>query len=358
MLLGLLHPTKGHALLLGGDGTDPKINTRIGFLPEESYLYRFLNARETLDFYGRLFGLAPKVRKMRIEALLEMVGLKAVASRPIGTYSKGMARRIGLAQALINDPDLLILDEPTTGLDPIGTRQIKDLILKLAERGKTILLCSHLLADVEDVCDRIAILYGGRVQAEGQVRELLQQNGKRQIVTSAVSETAVERIGRILEEEHAEWEITSPMEKLETFFINTVVEAQQQARPTSGAVSTTQIGDFLMAEKSQASILDKLVSAPVLQDQPAAAPRTESITPVETHTPQPDRDLLSKLTKAAAPSETEHVAPVKPSAVDVPESRDTGQVNKSVLDALTGKTAPPTTEKPHERPKDGEVGHE
>jgi len=358
MLLGLLHPTKGHALLLGGDGTDPKINTRIGFLPEESYLYRFLNARETLDFYGRLFGLAPKVRKMRIEALLEMVGLKAVASRPIGTYSKGMARRIGLAQALINDPDLLILDEPTTGLDPSGTRQIKDLILKLAERGKTILLCSHLLADVEDVCDRIAILYGGRVQAEGQVRELLQQNGKRQIVTSAVSETAVERIGRILEEEHAEWEITSPMEKLETFFINTVVEAQQQARPTSGAVSTTQIGDFLMAEKSQASILDKLVSAPVLQDQPAGAPRTESITPVETHAPQPDRDLLSKLTRAATPSETEHVAPVKPSAVDVPESRDTGQVNKSVLDALTGKTAPPTTEKPHERPKDGEVGHE
>jgi ABC-2 type transport system ATP-binding protein len=357
MLLGLLHPTKGHALLLGGDGTDPKINTRVGFLPEESYLYRFLNARETLDFYGRLFGLAPKVRKMRIEALLEMVGLKAVASRPIGTYSKGMARRIGLAQALINDPDLLILDEPTTGLDPIGTRQIKDLILKLAERGKTILLCSHLLADVEDVCDRIAILYGGKVQAEGQVRELLQQNGKRQIVTSAVSETAVERIGHILEEEHAEWEITSPMEKLETFFINTVVEAQQQARPTSGAVSTTQIGDFLMAEKSQASILDKLVSAPVSEDKPAA-PRTEPIKPVETHAPQPDRDLLSKLSQAATTSGTEHVAPAKPSAVDVPESRDTGQVNRSVLDALTGKTAPPTTEKPRERPKDGEAGHE
>ncbi len=358
MLLGLLHPTKGHALLLGGDGTDPKINTRIGFLPEESYLYRFLNARETLDFYGRLFGLAPKVRKMRIEALLEMVGLKAVASRPIGTYSKGMARRIGLAQALINDPDLLILDEPTTGLDPIGTRQIKDLILKLAERGKTILLCSHLLADVEDVCDRIAILYGGKVQAEGQVRELLQQNGKRQIVTSAVSETAVERIGHILEEEHAEWEITSPMEKLETFFINTVVEAQQQARPTSGAVSTTQIGDFLMAEKSQASILDKLVSAPVSQDQPAAPPSTEPIKPVETQVAKPDRDLLSKLTRPGGTPHTEHVAPAKPSAAEVAESRDTGQVNKSVLDALTGKTAPPATEKPRERPKDGEAGHE
>jgi len=158
ILLGLLYPTKGKTAVLGGDSSNTKISARIGFLPEESYLYRYLNARETLDFYGRLFSLPSKVRKMRTEALLDMVGLKAVANRPVGTYSKGMARRIGLAQALINDPDLLMLDEPTTGLDPIGTRQIKDLILQLAKRGKTVLLCSHLLADVEDVCDRIAIL--------------------------------------------------------------------------------------------------------------------------------------------------------------------------------------------------------
>src|SRR5512135_618826 len=217
MLLGLLHPTKGHALILGGDGTNPKINKRIGFLPEESYLYRFLNARETLDFYGQLFGLAPKVRQMRIEALLEMVGLTAVAGRPVGTYSKGMARRIGLAQALINDPDLLILDEPTTGLDPIGTRQIKDLIIKLAERGKTILLCSHLLGDVEDVCNRIAILYGGKVQAEGRVTELLQKTDKRQIVTDAISDGTVDRIKSLLAAEHAQCEISSPMERLEAF---------------------------------------------------------------------------------------------------------------------------------------------
>ncbi len=358
MLLGLLHPTKGHALLLGGDGTDPKINRRIGFLPEESYLYRFLNARETLDFYGRLFGLAPKVRKMRIEALLEMVGLRAVASRPVGMYSKGMARRIGLAQALINDPDLLILDEPTTGLDPIGTRQIKDLIIKLAERGKTILLCSHLLADVEDVCDRIAILYGGRIQAEGQVQELLQQSGKRQIVTSAVSDAAIGKIQQILADEHAECEVTSPLEKLETFFINTVVEAQQQARPTSGAVSTTQIGDFLTAEKSQASILDKLVSAPVAEEEPVEPPHTEPPQPTEVATPEPDRDLLSELTKPMSTPQTEHVAPAKPSPPEVPQSADDGQVRKGVLDALTGKTPPTTTERPHEEPKDGEAGHE
>src|SRR5690606_23288701 len=109
----------------------------------------------------------------RIDMLLEMVGLEAVQRRPVGEYSKGMQRRIGLAQALINDPQLLILDEPTTGMDPIGTRQIKDLILKLAERGKTIILCSHLLSDVEDVCDRVAIMFGGKVRAEGTVDELL-----------------------------------------------------------------------------------------------------------------------------------------------------------------------------------------
>ncbi|HOV77960.1 MAG TPA: ABC transporter ATP-binding protein, partial [Sedimentisphaerales bacterium] len=289
MLLGLLHPTKGHALLLGGDATDPKISARIGFLPEESYLYRFLNARETLDFYGRLFGLDSATRQMRIEALLEMVGLKAVASRAVGTYSKGMARRIGLAQALINDPDLLILDEPTTGLDPIGTRQIKDLITKLAERGKTVLLCSHLLADVEDVCDRIAILYGGKIQALGRVKDLLQKTNKRQIVTDAISDATIERIRELLQKENAACEISSPMERLETFFLNTVVQAQRQATPTSGAVSTTQIGDFLTAKSGKETVLDKLVTATVSEKAEAGPIRTEKPSPRETVVPQPNR---------------------------------------------------------------------
>ena len=134
LLLGLLHPTKGKALCLGGDSTEPKISARIGFMPEESYLYRYLNARETLDFYGRLFGLPSRVRRMRIEALLDMVGLKPVANRPVGTFSKGMARRIGMAQALINDPELLILDEPTAGLDPIGTRKNNPALQSFARR--------------------------------------------------------------------------------------------------------------------------------------------------------------------------------------------------------------------------------
>jgi len=341
MLLGLLHPTKGKALLLGGDGADPKINARIGFLPEESYLYRYLNARETLDFYGRLFGLPAKIRTMRIEALLDMVGLKAVANRAVGTFSKGMARRIGLAQALINDPDLLILDEPTTGLDPIGTRQIKDLILKLAERGKTILLCSHLLADVEDVCDRIAILYGGKVHTQGQVRELLQQTNKRQITTDAISDSTVEKIRRLVEAENAECIVTSPMDRLEAFFIRTVTAAQQQAQPTSGAVSTTNIGDFLTQKEPMESILDKLVSAPISRQGSEQAPPTEKVAAAAGPQSRPDEGLLSKLTRLAQPSTPERPAgnqkvqtePVKPDTVE------RKGVKQGILDELTGRSS-------------------
>jgi ABC-2 type transport system ATP-binding protein len=350
MLLGLLHPTKGHALLLGGDGTDPKVSARIGFLPEESYLYRFLNARETLDFYGRLFKLNRDVRQMRIEALLDMVGLKAVASRPVGTYSKGMARRIGLAQALINDPDLLILDEPTTGLDPIGTRQIKDLILKLAERGKTILLCSHLLADVEDVCDRIAILYGGKIQAQGQVKELLQQADRRQITTDALSDTAVERIKHILDQERVAFEISSPLERLETFFIHTVAEAQQQAKPTSGAVSTTRIGDFLTGAEPTQSLLDKLVAVPQQPETASTAPRTEKVAERELPKNQARKDLLRELTRPTAPD----TKPVAPSPVQPTEDKQASpeQIKKNVLDALTGDSASEQTERTEKRDRE------
>ena len=357
MLLGLLHPTKGKSLILGGEGTDPRINARIGFLPEESYLYRYLNARETLDFYGRLFGLPAKVRKMRIEALLDMVGLKAVANRAVGTFSKGMARRIGLAQALINDPDLLILDEPTTGLDPIGTRQIKDLILRLAERGKTILLCSHLLADVEDVCDRIAILYGGKIQTQGRVRELLQQTSKRQITTDAISDTAVEKIKQIVRDENAECEVASPMDKLESFFIRTVTTAQQQAQPTSGAVSTTKIGDFLTQHEAVESILDKLVSAPISKQTSGEIPATEKVA-AESTRPKADEKLLSKLTSESEPSESQAVTREK--IQTEPVEATTGgqeQVREDILDKLTGGSGALSRDKSNtEKPQAGDSG--
>ena len=361
MLLGLLHPTKGKALMLGGEGSDPKINSRIGFLPEESYLYRYLNARETLDFYGRLFGLPSKVRKMRIEALLDMVGLKAVANRSVGTYSKGMARRIGLAQALINDPELLILDEPTTGLDPVGTRQIKDLIIKLAQRGKTILLCSHLLADVEDVCDRIAILYGGKIQTQGQVRELLQQTNKKQITTDFISESTVEKIKQLVHEENAECEITSPMDRLESFFIRTVQNAQKQAQATSGAVSTTKISDFLEKETRVESILDKLVTSSVSQEPPSKEVETEKVQAAETSEPEPDMELLTELTDSNVTSQIEKTSEeeeAQTEEVEAQESQPVEEINRDILNSLVGRSESENSKNKQEEDEDSQTGGE
>ena len=329
MLLGLLNPSKGRSLMLGGDSTSPKINSRIGFLPEESYLYKYLTARETLDFYARLFSLSSRVRKERIETLLDMVGLKAVANRPVGTFSKGMARRIGLAQALINDPDLLILDEPTTGLDPIGTRQIKDLIIELAKRGKTVLLCSHLLADVEDVCDRISILYGGRIQAQGHVDQLLQQAQKTQITTSAISAQVSEKIEQILKQEHCDFEIVKPMEKLETFFIRTVNQAQQEDVTTSGAVSTTKIGQFLTVKDSEKSLIDKLVTADIDDEKEKQEVETSRPEQVET-TNQPDSEILSSLTE-----EPKKQKPITTSQPTQTKTNDAEEVRKDILQQLT-----------------------
>jgi ABC-2 type transport system ATP-binding protein len=355
ILLGLLYPTKGKALCLGGDAANPKISARIGFMPEESYLYRYLNARETLDFYGRLFGLPAKVRKMRIEALLDMVGLKAVANRPIGTFSKGMARRIALAQALINDPDLLMLDEPTTGLDPIGTRQIKDLILHLAKRGKTVLLCSHLLADVEDVCDRIAILYGGKIQSEGKVKELLQQTNKKQIITGSISDTALKKIKQIVRDEQADCVVTSPMDKLETFFIRTVTTAQQLSSPTSGAISTTKIGHFLAPQAHPENILDELVSTPVSPEVPSKPPTTKQVVPVETSEPKPDEQLLSKLTEQAKPAESKPVVETKPVEPQAPRKE---QIKKSILDRLTSRSSTQNANREQtDKPQAGDSGN-
>jgi ABC-2 type transport system ATP-binding protein len=174
LLLGLIFPTSGKARVLGHAPGTPAVNQRIGYLPEESYLHRFLTGEETVDFYGRLFGLPRKERRRRTAELLDLVGLdRRACVRLLREYSKGMSRRIGLAQALVNDPELLLLDEPTSGLDPIGTREMKDLILHLKAQGKTILLSSHLLADVQDVCDRIGILDRGRLKELGRVRDLL-----------------------------------------------------------------------------------------------------------------------------------------------------------------------------------------
>jgi ABC-2 type transport system ATP-binding protein len=178
LLLGLLRPTSGDAFVFGRDPADQAVKHRLGYLPEETYLYKFLDAEETLAFFGRLFRLPAAVIRQRSAELIELVGLGHARKRRLGEYSKGMARRLGLAQALINDPDLVVLDEPTSGLDPLGSAEVKELILRLKKAGKTVLLCSHLLGDVEDLCDRIAILHQGVLRELGSVDELLRADDR------------------------------------------------------------------------------------------------------------------------------------------------------------------------------------
>jgi len=172
ILLGLIFPTEGTATIFGKGIADLSVRERIGFLPEDAYLYDVFNGEELLDFYAGLFGLPRKRRRELTDELLTLVGMQANRKVPFRECSKGMRQRLALAQALVNDPELLILDEPTSGLDPAGRHQMTRLILELKRRGKTILLCSHFLAEVEEVCDRVGIMYRGRLVAEGSLSEL------------------------------------------------------------------------------------------------------------------------------------------------------------------------------------------
>lgn len=354
MILNLLHPTRGQAMVLGGTCGQPEISSRIGYLPEESYLYRYLTARETLEFYGRIFGLPRSVRKARIETLLEMVGLAGMGNRAVGTFSKGMQRRVGLAQALINDPDLLILDEPTSGMDPMGTRQMKDLFVELARRGKTILLCSHLLADVEDICDRIGILYGGKMQVEGAVRDLLQHQDQTEITTGRLSDAALSQIQHIVKNEGQSCRIRRPMDKLESYFVQIVNRAQER-HATSGATAGTGISGFL-AERPvvrESSLLEQLVKADT-QMRPAAPPTTtEPTKPAAPAAAQADISLLSKLTAARSDAATPAPMTEPVTAAPVPVE----PIKRDILDGLIerkqktdGRTEPTRSDKTGDKP--------
>lgn len=227
LLLGLLFPTSGQALVFNREATEVTKNERIGYLPEESYLYRFLNAEETLDFYGRLFNMERRVRRQRSSDLIEMVGLGWAKRRQLKEYSKGMTRLIGLAQALINDPELLFLDEPTSGLDPIHTKEMKDLILRLRDEGKTIVICSHQLADVQDVCDRIAILYKGELKELGRVDALLKVRDVTEIRTSALGEEALAEIRQVVARHQGSvHSVGNPTTTLEDLFVHIIRESE------------------------------------------------------------------------------------------------------------------------------------
>ncbi len=351
IILGLLYPTRGRVSVFSRPPTDVAIKERIGYLPEESYLYPFLNARETLDYYGRLFQQPRHERTRRTEKLLEMAGLVHQARRRVGEYSKGMARRIGLAQALINDPDLLILDEPTTGLDPIGTRQIKDLIRDLARRGKTILLSSHLLADVEDVCDRVAVLYGGERRALGEVKELLGRGELTQIITERISAQTIERIRELIDrlERKAVVGVSTPTEKLEELFLRIVQEAQAAEVQTSGVRAGGALPEFLTERATEGTgVIESLVAA---AEEPEPSEPIVSA-PASTEAEAAASGVIDELVEAgAAPADEEQSAAAEGTAAepqrksgeaarqvkesDVEGRRDVPQADRAVIDSLT-----------------------
>ncbi|HAC91604.1 MAG TPA: multidrug ABC transporter ATP-binding protein [Planctomycetaceae bacterium] len=233
LLQGLLFPTSGQAFVFGKDARDVSKNQRIGYLPEESYLYKYLNAEETLDFYGRLFDMPAEVRRERTNVLIRQVGLNHARRRQLREYSKGMTRRIGLAQALINEPDLLILDEPTTGMDPIGSREMKDLIISLRDQGKTILMCSHQLADVQDVCDRIAILHQGELRELGRVQELLKVRDVTEVHAKGLSDQTKQKIADLIKSDGGQLlSIDNPTTSMEELFLDIVQTSRPGSRPS------------------------------------------------------------------------------------------------------------------------------
>lgn len=245
LLLGLIRPTTGSIRILGQSPSDTAVKERIGYLPEVTNLHTFLTPAETLRYYAGLFGLDSKTTESRIGELLDMVGLSKSADRQIGSFSKGMARRVGIAQALINNPDLIILDEPTSGLDPIASRAVKDWILMLAKAGKTIFMTSHLLADVEDICDRVAIICDGRLRAVGAVRDLLEKRTETRFTVHGlenaeeaekIREALAGNTGLKVETDH-------PGVKLESYFLDVVADADRDAG--GGAVRTSGLAPFL-----------------------------------------------------------------------------------------------------------------
>ena len=244
MVLGLLFPKPGSIRVLGESPRNVAAKQRIGYLPEESDLYPFLTPHETLDFYCRLFGLKPKIRRTRIEQLLEMVGLTQAADRQVGEFSKGMKRRVGLAQALVNDPDLLILDEPTAGLDPPACRLVKDTMLAMARRGKSIVLSSHLLADVESVCDRLVIMYNGKIRAQGSVKELLSRSDRLSVTIPVLPPERMKALLNALREQIGEEpQVEHPSMDLERFFLDVIERAGDSN--VSGAVHHEGIARYL-----------------------------------------------------------------------------------------------------------------
>ena len=210
LLLGLLEPTAGGCAIFGVPSGKVEARRDVGYLPEAPNFYRFLSGRELVVFYGRMCGLAGAALRQRVEEVITLVGLAGAADRRVGTYSKGMLQRIGLAQALVHDPRLLILDEPTAGVDPVGSAEMAELILALKARGKTVLITSHLLGQIEDLCDRVAILDRGSLVAEGNVSELAGAPGRLSFETDALPSEEIAALRAWLESRGRRLESVAP----------------------------------------------------------------------------------------------------------------------------------------------------
>jgi ABC-2 type transport system ATP-binding protein len=219
-LLGLIAPTSGHCAIFGKDSLKVDSRDDVGFLPENPYFYKHLTGAETLRFYGKLCGLSGKMLRDRVGELLALVDLESARDRRIGGYSKGMLQRIGLAQALVQEPRLVILDEPTAGVDPIGSRQIRDLILKLGERGITVFLCSHLLEQVQEVCDRVGIIFRGKLVKEGSLEDLIAIEDQTEIILRDASAELLAEIEMLAARHGARWlHAGKPRTTLERLFL-------------------------------------------------------------------------------------------------------------------------------------------
>lgn len=326
MLLGLLYPTGGRLTVFGKSPRDVDTKRMIGYLPEETYLYKYLTAAETLDFFASLFNLSAKERQVRTEQLLDMVGLSHARNRQVGEFSKGMARRIGLAQAMINDPSFLILDEPTSGLDPIGCREVKDLIRLLKRRGKTVIVTSHLLEDVEDVCDRVIILYGGKIRATGSLNELLTVKGSSRITTPDLPEEAMSQITEILKKnlDGRPFTIDHPRMSLEDFFLDVVNKAKRESVETSGATSGGEIAEYLSDSAPQVTADEKLnVLAGIKPEEP----------PVQKVEKEPEQEINT----ARLTSLEEEDKPVEKTPIpeDAEAKLKLEEANKKLMDILS-----------------------
>lgn len=331
MLLGLLYPTAGRLTVFGKSPRDVDTKRLIGYLPEESYLYKYLTAYETLDFFGSLFSLSALERRKRAEQLLEMVGLSHAKDRPVGEFSKGMTRRIGLAQAMINDPSLLILDEPTSGLDPLGCREVKDLIHLLKKRGKTVIVTSHLLSDIEEVCDRVIILYGGKIRAQGTLNELLTIEGTDRITTPQLKPDVMEKVLTALRSQLSEdqFRVDHPRMSLEEFFLDVVNKAQAESVETYGARSGGQIADYLsngQLNEEELQAKKELLASLTGPEEKAAEPEKP-----QQQEPVIDTVKLKGLSNDSLQKKAENAAP-EPETM----SEDLSSANQKLKDMLSG----------------------